>query len=204
MASDTSLGGTGLSATNLHDSLTEHVRNGSGSGSRRAFDEDNGAVMVDILHLRDHTTQSSSTPSLSAKARNGVIHVLGLERSLSPPRVMQKSSSASSLIAECKAGQEANDRLPVPDPTSKTIVDFEDPAVDALDSAIVSFAQEFPFSTDHPPPTDVLDEQLLTVPILLFVTGSERQSPRRQFRISSPRSIPREISDVTQDDKDPS
>jgi hypothetical protein len=32
------------------------------------------------------------------------------------------------------------------------------------DSAIVSPAQEFPFSIDHPSPTDVLDEQLLTVP----------------------------------------
>jgi hypothetical protein len=32
------------------------------------------------------------------------------------------------------------------------------------DSAIVSAVQEFPFSINHPPPTDVLDEQLLTVP----------------------------------------
>jgi hypothetical protein len=44
---------------------------------------------------------------------------------------MQKSSSASSLMAECEAGQEENERLLVPDSTSETIVDFEDAAVDA-------------------------------------------------------------------------
>src|SRR5882762_523485 len=33
-----------------------------------------------------------------------------------------------------------------------------------LGSAIVSTAQEFPFSIDHPPLTDVLDEQLLIIP----------------------------------------
>jgi hypothetical protein len=156
MASDTSLGSTSPSATDLHDSLAEHVRNRSGSGNRRAFDEDNRArgewSSYFTFETRDITTQSSSrivfesipnprsilscssfrsTSSLSAKARNGVIRVLGLERSLSPPRVIQKNSSASSLIAECEAGPEGNDRLLVSDPTPEMIVDFEDPAVDA-------------------------------------------------------------------------
>jgi hypothetical protein len=135
------------------------VRNKSGSGSRRAFDEDNGAEgsgrhtppsRPGIL-LRNHYRASSSSRSqtqgasfhvlrfesssstylLSAKPRNGVIHISGLERSLNPPHVMQKSSSASSLMAECEAGQEENERLLVPDSTSETIVDFEDAAVDA-------------------------------------------------------------------------
>jgi hypothetical protein len=33
---------------------------------------------------------------------------LGLERSLSLPRVIQKSSSVNLLIAECETGQEGN------------------------------------------------------------------------------------------------
>jgi len=41
---------------------------------------------------------SSSTTSLYSKARSGIIRVLGgLERSLSPPRTVQKSSSTNSL-----------------------------------------------------------------------------------------------------------
>jgi hypothetical protein len=321
MASDTSLGSTSPSATDLHDSLAEHVRNRSGSGSRHAFDEDNGGegsgrhtspsrpgILLCSHHRASSSSQSqiqgasfralrfeasSSTSSLSAKARNGVIRVLGLERSLSPPRVMQKSSSASSLIAECKAGQEGNDRPLDPDPTPEMIVDFEDPGVDAdeeeygevidrpegaskshltelktegrprgssfassssslspnmsPDSAIVSAAEEFPFSIDYPPPTDVLDEQLLTVPYSSSPQGESDNrlrgnsvssmstdgsaNPQLSWStttatssvgsgsmttpassnntlpgpgISSPRSIPREISGVTQDDKDPS
>ena len=68
---------------------------------------------------------------LSANAQNGVIRVFGLEHSLSPPRVIQKSNSVRSLMAECETGQEGNDRLLVPDPTPETIVDFVDRAVDA-------------------------------------------------------------------------
>jgi hypothetical protein len=155
MASDTSLGSTSLSSTDLHDSLAEHVRNRSGSRSRRAFDEDTGAegsgrhtpssrpgILLRNHHRASSSSQgasfralrfesTSSTSSLSAKARNGVIRVFGLERSLSPPRVMQKSSSASSLIAECEAGKERDERLLASEPTPETIEDFEDAAVDA-------------------------------------------------------------------------
>jgi hypothetical protein len=44
---------------------------------------------------------------------------------------MWKSSGTSSLIAECEAGQEGNERLLVPNPTPETVVDFEDAAADA-------------------------------------------------------------------------
>ena len=56
---------------------------------------------------------------------------------------MQKSSSGSSLIAECEAGQKGNDRLLVPDPTPETIVDFEGPVVDADE-------EEYGEVIDHP------------------------------------------------------
>jgi hypothetical protein len=115
------------------------------------------------------------------------------------------------------------------------------------DFAIVSAAQEFPFSINHPPPTDVLDEQLLTVPYSSSPQGASDNrlrgnsmssmstdgsaNPQLSWStttatssvgsgsmttpassnitlpgpgISSPRSIPHEISGVTQDDKDPS
>ncbi|KIM73440.1 hypothetical protein PILCRDRAFT_15236 [Piloderma croceum F 1598] len=214
MASDTSSDSPGPSAT---DSLAEHVRNRYGSGSRCAFEEDNGAegsgrntppsrqgILLRNHHCASSSSQShiqgasfralrfessSSTSSLSAKARYGVIRAFGVEGSLSPPRVMQKSNSASSLIVEGESGQEANESLLVPDFPPATIVDFEDATYVAPNRAedgrtserlllyiiFILFiskyvpgrcntVQEFPFSINQPPPTEIRDGKLLTVP----------------------------------------
>src|SRR6202044_1514874 len=72
---------------------------------------------------------SSNHSSLSAQARNGVICVLGLERSLSPPRrVVHQTSSTSILIGMDESGEEAGESLPVPEPVSAppAVADFED------------------------------------------------------------------------------
>jgi hypothetical protein len=82
MASDSSLGSTSPSATDLHDSLAEYVRNRSGSGSSRAFDEDNGAEgsgrhtspsRSGIL-LRSHHRTSSSSQSQIQGASFRALH----------------------------------------------------------------------------------------------------------------------------------
>jgi hypothetical protein len=65
---------------------------------------------------------SSSHSSLSAKAHNGVIQVLCLERSLSPPRrVVHKASSTSILIIKIDKSKEeegGREGLLVPEPAS--------------------------------------------------------------------------------------
>jgi hypothetical protein len=73
----------------------------------------------------------SSHCSLSAKARNGVIRVLGLERSLSlPRRVVRKASSAGILVGMDESGEAegGGESLLVPEPASAppAVGDFED------------------------------------------------------------------------------
>jgi hypothetical protein len=64
---------------------------------------------------------------------NGVIHVSGLERSLSPLQIVQKSTSATSLGARDDEADVGIGRLLVPEFASAppAIVDFMDTAVDA-------------------------------------------------------------------------
>ena len=71
--------------------------------------------------------------SLSVKTINGVIHVSGLERSLSPVQIVQKSTSATSLGARDDEAEVGLGRLLVPEFASAppAIVDFVDTAVDA-------------------------------------------------------------------------
>src|SRR6266436_7057212 len=74
----------------------------------------------------------------------------------------------------------------------------------SLDSTIVSTVQEFSFSIDHPPPTDFLDKQLLTMPYSFSpqgvsdtrLRGNSVSSTSTMTAVSSVRS--------TQDGKDPS
>jgi hypothetical protein len=75
-----------------------------------------------------HFQSSASNLSLSAKAMNGVIHVSGLERSLSPPQIVQKSTSATSLGARDDEAEVGIGRLLVPEfaSTPPAIVDFVD------------------------------------------------------------------------------
>ncbi|KIM76532.1 hypothetical protein PILCRDRAFT_91595 [Piloderma croceum F 1598] len=174
IASDTS---AGPSAMDLHDSLAEHARNRSGSGRDvHSMKLRERRVAVDIL-LGDQGYYYAIII-----ARNGVIRMLGLERSLNPLRVMQNSSSASSLIVKCEVGQEGNERLLVPDRTPETIVDFEDIAVDTdeeekeygevsdrpegVNSAIISTAPKFPFGINRPPSTDLWTSNFSPYPTL--------------------------------------
>jgi hypothetical protein len=177
-------------------------------------------VAVDVFHLRDwgycHTIITMSRlrvnfkfkehpsahfdsslrqghPSLSDKARNGVIRVFDLERSLSPPRLMQKTSSASLLVAEYEAGKKGNERLLLPHSALAIIVDFEDGRmferfilrvfchpkhVPRLCSYIHGAKIPFQYQLTH---TGILDEQLLTIPY---------SSPlyKAPFPLSNPRS----------------
>ncbi|KIM77459.1 hypothetical protein PILCRDRAFT_12090 [Piloderma croceum F 1598] len=111
VASGTSLGSAGPSATDLHDPLAEHVRNRPGSGSKCAFDEDNGAngsgrntppsrlgTLLRNHHRASSLSQSqiqgasfcalrfkySSSTSSSAKARNGLFARLAVNAASSP------------------------------------------------------------------------------------------------------------------------
>ena len=140
--------------------------------------------------------------SLSSKARSGIIRVLGsLEPSLSPPRTVQRSSSAKSLSlmerGEILLAETVSAAPPVVDfesvevdPDEKehgevieradgasqsglteqgrvegsSLASLSSPILDHDDSTVASHAYDFPFSIDQPPLTDVLDEQLLTVP----------------------------------------
>jgi len=73
---------------------------------------------------------SSSQSSLSAKARNGVTHILGLERSLSlPHHVIHKASSAGILIGMGESREaELGESALVPEPASAppAVRDFKD------------------------------------------------------------------------------
>src|ERR1700733_11467746 len=114
MARDMSLGSASPSATHFRDSLAEHVRNRSGSGSRQLM-KMTGRRVVPTFETRDITTQSPSCvilesipdsrcvlsclsfrifikfSSQSTKAWNSVIRAFDLEHSLNPLHVIQKS-----------------------------------------------------------------------------------------------------------------
>jgi hypothetical protein len=85
------------------------------------------------------TLRFESSSSTSAKARNGVIRVFDLDRSLSPLRLMQKTSSASLLIAECEAGQEGNERPLLQDSALAIVVDFEHRRISETRSSFAFF-----------------------------------------------------------------
>ena len=122
---------------------------------RRVFDEDSGVEGSGkhippsrpgiLLHnattiAPHHQIQGASFRALrfvkqlvyTVQSRNGVVCAFGLEHSLSSPRIMQKSSSTSSLIVEDgESGQEGNEMLLLPESAPPAHMDSNKAAVDA-------------------------------------------------------------------------
>jgi hypothetical protein len=110
---------------------------------------------------------SPSNSSLSTKASNGVIHVWGgLERSLSPLRVIRRSAGSTSSFIEHSEGSRLSELRINGRPRGSSLASSSS----LLSPTLSSEVPEFPIGIDRYPPASaaaaastVLDNQLLIV-----------------------------------------